>query len=76
MFHTVAHRKGILCECIDLPFLHHGSQTVKRADEIERRRIGRQADKNREYFFQKWGKWIGTEGYDELFRPETFGIDY
>ena len=75
-FHVRCHRKGIRCECIDLPFLHHGSQTVKRCDEIERRRIGRQADKNREYFFQKWGKRIGTEGYDDLFRPETFGIGY
>jgi len=76
MHHVTCHRQGIRCECIDLPFLHHGSQTVKRADEIERRRIGRQADKNREYFFHKWGKRIGTEGYDDLFRDETFGIDY
>ena len=74
--HASCWRKGIRCECIDLPFLHHGSQTVKRADEIERRRIGKQADKNREYFFQKWGKRIGTEGYDELFTDATFGIDY
>lgn len=73
--HVRMHRAGILAECIDLPFLHHGSQTVKRADEIERRRIGRQADKNREYFFQKWGKRIGTEGYDDLFAPATFGVE-
>lgn len=73
--HVRMHRAGILAECIDLPFLHHGSQTVKRADEIERRRIGRQADKNRDYFFQKWGKRIGTEGYDSLFIAETFGVE-
>jgi len=74
-FHVAAHRLGIRCECIDLPFLHHGSQTVKRCDEIERRKIGRQADKNREYFFQKWGKRIGTEGYDSLFTAETWGAE-
>lgn len=73
--HVRMHRLGIHCECIDLPFLHHGSQTIKRSDEIERRRIGKQADKNRQYFFEKWGKRIGTEGYDQLFTDSTFGID-
>lgn len=72
--HVRMHRASIRAECISLPFLHHGSATVKHCDEIERRRIGRQADKNREYFFQKWGKRIGTEGYDDLFTQETFGI--
>lgn len=75
MHHATCHRKGIRCGCISLPFLHHGSQTIKQCDEIERRRIGKQADKNREYFFQKWGKRIGTEGYDALFTPELFGVE-
>ena len=73
--HVRCHRNGIRCECISLPFLHHGSQTIKRCDEIERRRIGKQADKNREYFFQKFGKRIGTEGYDTLFTAEAFGVE-
>ncbi len=72
--HAEMHRWGIRCECIDLPFLHHGSQTVKRADEIERRRIGKQADKNRELFFQTFGRRIGTDGYNDLFSPECFGM--
>tara|TARA_R110000868_G_scaffold167806_1_gene402265 strand:- start:880 stop:1620 length:741 start_codon:yes stop_codon:yes gene_type:complete len=74
-FHAESWRKGIRCECISLPFLHHGSQTIKQADEIERRRIGRQADKNRELFYQTYGERIGTEGYDRLFTAETFGVE-
>jgi O-antigen biosynthesis protein len=74
MHHATCHLKGIRCECISLPFLHHGSQTIKRADEIEKRRIGRQADKNRELFYETFGRRIGTSGYDDLFSEERFGM--
>ena len=73
--HVMMHRKGIHAMCISLPFLHHGSQTIKRCDEIERRAIGKQADLNRELFFQTFGKRIGTKSYDDLFTTETFGVE-
>jgi O-antigen biosynthesis protein len=72
--HVRMHRLGIMAECISLPFLHHGSQTIKQTDEIDRRRIGRQADRNRQHFFEKWGRRVGTKGYEDLFRQDTFGV--
>ena len=65
---------GITAESISLPFLHHGSQTIKTADWEDRKRIMACADHNRQYFFDKYGRWPGTEGYDELFSRERFGM--
>lgn len=73
--HVELHRKGIQATCISLPFLHHGSATINRADYEERKRITVCYDKNRQYFFNKYGRWPGTEGYDDLFTDQTFGIE-
>lgn len=60
-------KAGIRAYCIDLPFLHHGSATVKNADPSEVRRIQLHADKNRQYFKKKWGFEMGSkEYYDAL----------
>lgn len=67
VFHVEAHRKGILCECISLPFLHHASGTLKNADLAERKRIAANAEHNREYFRRKYGVLPGTNGYERLF---------
>ncbi len=73
--HVRLHRAGIRAVCTGLPFLHHLSGTLKSSsDKAEIQGIQRQADLNREHFYQKWGKRIGTKGYEELFTPETFGI--
>ncbi len=73
--HVRLHRAGIRAVCTGLPFLHHLSGTLKSSsDKAEIQGIRRQADLNREHFYQKWGKRIGTKGYEELFTPETFGI--
>jgi len=54
---------GVRAYCIDLPYLHHGSMTVKNAELEEVRRIQAQAEKNREYFFKKHGVHMGSEEY-------------
>lgn len=71
--HAECHSRGILAESISLPFLHHGSQTVKNADYADKKRITACYDKNKKYFFEKYGRWPGTEGYDDLFSAERFG---
>jgi len=54
---------GVRAYCIDLPYLHHGSMTVKNAEMEEVKRIQAQAEKNREYFFKKHGIHMGSEEY-------------
>ncbi len=73
--HASMWRLGIPAYCIGVPFFHVGSATVKLADPEEAERISKQADRNRERFYAKYGQRIGTPGYDLLFTPETFGID-
>lgn len=72
-YHVRMHRAGVKALNCGLPFLHHGSQTVKRADEAERQRICTQADKNRQLFFNTYGARIGTDSYSTLFTAESFG---
>lgn len=57
------YRAGIRAYCLDLPFLHHGSMTIKNADDAEIRKIQRQADVNRRYFEKKWGFPMASEAY-------------
>jgi|ERR1041385_6074462 GT2 family glycosyltransferase len=73
--HVRLHRAGIRAVNTGIPFLHHGSMTIKTCPREEAERIKRQAEANREYFYRKWGKRIGTRGYNDLFSEETFGID-
>lgn len=54
---------GVRAYCLDLPFLHHGSMTIKNAEPAEVKRIQVQADKNRQYFKDKWGFAMGSEEY-------------
>jgi len=68
--HIRMHNAGIDAMCIDVPFLHHGSATVKNADLAERSVITRGADRNRQYFFQKWGVRVGSAEYYALFQHE------
>jgi GT2 family glycosyltransferase len=66
-YHVRMHRAGIRAVCLDLPFLHHGSMTVKNAESGEQARIKRGADQNRERFRQKYGCLPGTKEYEALF---------
>jgi hypothetical protein len=67
-YHVRMHMAGIKAVGIDLPFLHHGAQTVKSSEPGERRMIERAADANRERFEEKWGCRPGTPAYESLFQ--------
>ena len=69
--HVEMHRRGIKAVCLSIPFLHHGSATIKSADKQEKQRIERNAAHNREYFFSKYGCLPGTPEYDQLFSDST-----
>lgn len=56
-------KAGYKPRCIGLPFLHHGSMTVKNSDPAEIRKILLQADENRKYFKQKWGFAMASPEY-------------
>jgi O-antigen biosynthesis protein len=66
-YHLRMHQAGIDAHCIDLPFLHYASGTLKQADDTERERIMQRADLDRKAFEQKWGVAMGTAAYYELF---------
>ena len=59
---------GIRAECLELPFYHYGSATVKHCDAKERRAIQKQADLNRAYFKTKYGVAGGSPEYYDHFK--------
>ena len=67
-YHVRMHRAGVKAVCIDVPFLHHGSATMKHADPEEQTRIRKGADRNREWFKRTYGAAIGSPEYADLFR--------
>ena len=73
--HINMHRAGIRAYCLDLPFYHVASGTVKSASPEEVRKIQRNADANRALFKQRYGVEIGSPGYYAMFSEETFGVD-
>lgn len=75
LHHVALHRAGIRAYCLDLPFYHVGSATIKNAEPDEEKRISEAAGRNREYFFSKYGCYPGTPEYEALFSEETFGCD-
>lgn len=70
-YHVRVVKAGLSAVCVDVPFLHHGAQTVKRADPEEKERITRLAEENRKRFWRKWGCWPGSKQYEELFSAEA-----
>jgi len=69
-YHVRLHKAGIQAYCLDLPFLHHASQTTRNAPELEREEIYIQARLNRKYFRDKWGVEGGTDEYYALFNSD------
>lgn len=67
-YHIRMHRAGVEAVCVDVPFLHHGSATVKNCDPAERIKIQRGADRNRERFRSVYGCLPGTPAYYKLFQ--------
>ena len=66
-FHVRMYRAGLWAGCIDLPFLHFASSTLKSAEKGEAARIRRGADANRERFRRAYGCLPGTKEYEALF---------
>lgn len=65
--HVRLYRAGIQAYCLDLPFLHHGAQTIKHSSTSEIAKIKQQADKNRNYFRSKYGFAVASEEYYAYF---------
>jgi GT2 family glycosyltransferase len=72
-YHCRMHQAGIDAYALDMPYLHHGSQVLKNSTLPEIRRIQAQAEKNREYFFEKWGFRIASPEYD-AFLQKPVGV--
>jgi len=66
-YHVRMHRAGITALCIDLPFLHHGAQTLKHASAEDAIKIRKGADANRKRFQAAYGCLPGTPEYEALF---------
>lgn len=69
-YHVRMHRAGVHAVSIDVPFLHHGSATIKNAEPAERTRIMRGADRNRAWFKRTYGVAVGSPEYARLFEAE------
>jgi GT2 family glycosyltransferase len=67
-YHVRMHQAGVKAVCIDVPFLHHGAQTIKHASPQDRAVIERGAQANRERFKKVYGCLPGTEQYNKLFQ--------
>lgn len=66
-WHLRAHRAGVKCICLNIPFLHHGSASGNSMSEDERKVLMEQADRNRDYFEQKWGFRMASKDYYDAF---------
>lgn len=66
-YHCRLHIAGIEAHSLSIPFLHHGASSLKTANDAEKKIIQKQADKNREYFKDKWKFAIGSKEYSEFF---------
>ena len=66
-FHLRMHRAGIHAISLDLPFLHHGSATIKNATLAASLKLAKQAQACKEYFRSKYGFDAGTPEYYAAF---------
>lgn len=62
-YHLRMHKAGVDAYCLDLPFYHYASGTLKQADPTSRERILARAHLDREAFEAKWGFPMGTTEY-------------
>ena len=69
--HLRMHRAGIAAYALELPYLHYGAQTLKNAEPEEQQLIQKQADRNREYFREKYGFSLGSPEYYREFNGEA-----
>lgn len=69
-YHLRLHKAGIEAYCIDLPFWHYASGSLKQTDPDDRERILKIAQQDREVFRQKWGFEMGGTEYYNAFKSE------
>jgi GT2 family glycosyltransferase len=63
-YHLRMHHQGICAYCLDLPFWHYASGSLKQTDPDDRERILKIAGQDREVFHNKWRfEMGGTEYY-------------
>ncbi len=62
-YHLRMHQAGVPAYCLDLPFYHYASGTLKQTDPDGRVRILARATLDREAFEAKWGCKMGTTEY-------------
>lgn len=74
-YHLRMHRAGVSAYCLDLPFWHYASGTLKQAEPEDRERILKQAQADREAFKRKWGVEMGSGAYYELFEKKEKECD-
>lgn len=67
-YHIRAHRLGVKLYKTNSPYFHVNSQTLKRADESQRRFIERQAHVDRMVFHSIYGCLPGSAEYENLFK--------
>lgn len=67
-YHVRMHRAGIKAISIDLPFVHHGAQTIKNCSRWERRQIEIGSARNAERFYKKYGCLPTSPEYADLFK--------
>lgn len=67
-YHLRMHKAGVSAYCIDLPFWHYASGSLKQTDPDDRERILKIAQQDREVFRAKWGFEMGGTEYYEAFK--------
>jgi len=69
-YHLRMQKAGLQAYCLDLPFWHYASGTLKQAEPEDRERILKQAQDDRLVFFNKWGYDMGSPNYYAQFTKE------
>jgi hypothetical protein len=70
-FHVRLHKAGITAMSIGVPFYHVGSATIKSMDATSCDALCKQADLNRQYFYNKWGMHGGSKEYEDFFKSQS-----
>jgi len=65
-YHIRMHQAGVDAYCLDIPFFHYASGTLKNCDVEDRERILERAAMDREAFQDKWKVVPGTKDYYRL----------
>lgn len=76
-YHLRMHKAGIEAYCLDIPFYHYASGTLKSMEPREQKRIMQQAEADRAAFERKWRCAMGSSEYYAMFgtgAPEEWAV--